>query len=88
MVKSLHAQVQVGRENFEIVQVTFNDINVVNMKVKENVTTKAIDKVRFTKYNKIFAKCHNLSLGLATKARARKVIGQEGSLRVRESVRE
>jgi len=26
------------------------------MKVKENVTTKAIDKVRFMKYNKILAK--------------------------------
>jgi hypothetical protein len=47
---------QARREKLEIVQLTFNDINVVTMKVKENMTTKAIDKVRFTKYNKILAK--------------------------------
>jgi hypothetical protein len=31
--------------------------------------------------------CHNPSLGLATKARVCKGVGQEGSLGVRESVR-
>ncbi len=33
-------------------------------------------------------KCRNFSLGFTTKARACKVVGQEGSLRVKESVRE
>ncbi len=37
---------------------------------------------------KMYIFCHNLSLGLATKARACKVVGQEGSPGVKENVRE
>jgi hypothetical protein len=41
-----------------------------------------------SKMKKSFPWCHNLSLGLTTKAKACKVASQEGSPGMKESVRE
>jgi hypothetical protein len=47
---------QARREKLEIVWASFNDINVATMKVEDNAATKVVDKVKLTKYNKIFVK--------------------------------
>jgi hypothetical protein len=51
MEKALHVQLQVGREKLEYVKVEFEKIKIATIKAEEKVATKAINKMRFTKYN-------------------------------------
>jgi len=49
--KALHVQLQVGKEKLGGVKMEFEKIRITTIKVEKKVATKAIDKMRLTKYN-------------------------------------
>jgi hypothetical protein len=51
MEKTLHIQLQVGREKLEGVKMEFEKIRIATTNVEEKIATKATDKMRLTKYN-------------------------------------